>query len=79
MRVIVKDFGNNKEYEIEVEDETNVDVLKLKLSSKYNINYNLLILKQNGNELKNPNAKMKDLGITDGTTLELFIYQQSKK
>ena len=73
MNISLKDKTQNKTYELEVEGSTSVDVLKLKLSAKYNLNYNLIQLIFKGVILKSPSQSMQQLGVVEGSQLEVQI------
>lgn len=73
MKIKVLEESSNRIFELEIEPSTSVDVIKLKLSATQNLNYNLVLLKLNGQILVNASATAQSLGLAEGGQITLAL------
>ena len=78
MKINIVNEISGKKYELEVQESTTIEVVKLKLSSMHNLNYNLLNFKQKGQIIRDGNATIQSLNISNGGMLFMTMPATSK-
>lgn len=73
MKIKVLMEASNRVFELEIEPTTSVDIIILKISASQNLNYNLILLKLNGQLLDNASATAQSLGLVEGGQITLAV------